>query len=488
MRLGIKTDAINGKIELNGNLISAETPSINNFGIVCDKLTGPARLFYNEFFPAEQENVENGVGMSLSNCENTQIIDNVFHEAIAQNSLWSIGITSQYSPNNDFCCNITHNAIIGIIFTGECSNTDIANSTFIGKHSVGILLDGAIISPQMNRGNDFTGIEYLNGLSAAAWFQGDGSLMPLSAFRTDGALIPNGFDDIVVPFSYEATNWFEFAGDDPLCGDEKNCGSDFQFKPLLAGGSFPTDWELAMQQDTKHPSLHWEQRKRLFEYLKEHPDALTVGEDLIDFFDYESNTNIKHFYTLKKGIQHLKFNDKQALAALLQVADAITPANAIEANEQFYYQLYLTTFAKGIYSFTTTEQDQILEIAQQSPTYGGSTVYTMRQWANTFGDFNFPNVNLELEEHKTVFDTENNAGKVFPNPVQDILTLQLSTPATVNAQLRIHHTNGQLMLKQTLQRGALTHQLDVSQLEPGFYVLSIDDAESTILKEKIIVL
>jgi beta-glucanase (GH16 family) len=68
--------------------------------------------------------------------------------------------------------------------------------------------------------------------------------------------------------------------------------------------------------------------------------------------------------------------------------------------------------------------------------------------------------------------------KVFPNPAKDKIIIHSARPITA---LTVTNTSGQVVL-QTLIAGTYTHELDISGLKPGFYLLAISE---TIGKQKV---
>jgi len=57
--------------------------------------------------------------------------------------------------------------------------------------------------------------------------------------------------------------------------------------------------------------------------------------------------------------------------------------------------------------------------------------------------------------------------KVFPNPASAQLTLSIETPA--NGEWQLFHADGRLALRQLLQAGKPTYEIDVALLPPGMY-------------------
>ncbi|WP_027395377.1 T9SS type A sorting domain-containing protein [Aquimarina latercula] len=73
------------------------------------------------------------------------------------------------------------------------------------------------------------------------------------------------------------------------------------------------------------------------------------------------------------------------------------------------------------------------------------------------------------------FQPENGAIKIFPNPVSDFFTIR--TPNIDHYTASIYNLNGQEVLTQEINTSMINHQIDISSLAQGTYVLRISIPE-----------
>jgi hypothetical protein len=69
-------------------------------------------------------------------------------------------------------------------------------------------------------------------------------------------------------------------------------------------------------------------------------------------------------------------------------------------------------------------------------------------------------------------ETETSAN-VFPNPVNDLLIIQLNGLNKTDAQVELLDLNGRLITKQTINQGSTIGYIDVSTIYSGNYLLRI---------------
>lgn len=79
---------------------------------------------------------------------------------------------------------------------------------------------------------------------------------------------------------------------------------------------------------------------------------------------------------------------------------------------------------------------------------------------------------------------ESNSVKVYPNPANDILNVNLLVRAD-DARAQLYDVNGRVVLSQTLNSKVNTLNLD--QLSAGFYILRVVDGKSVLANEKVVI-
>jgi hypothetical protein len=79
--------------------------------------------------------------------------------------------------------------------------------------------------------------------------------------------------------------------------------------------------------------------------------------------------------------------------------------------------------------------------------------------------------------------------KLFPNPANELLTLQVELPETADVQLRITDVNGKMiqMQQMTLDKGLLNARLDISQIPSGVYFLRIGVKDQFVTRKFVVV-
>ena len=94
-----------------------------------------------------------------------------------------------------------------------------------------------------------------------------------------------------------------------------------------------------------------------------------------------------------------------------------------------------------------------------------------------FGDLNDHQISLSVTEQ----DTQTEVVKVYPNPARQFVTLELGTPSSTMVQL--FDMIGQLVMEKQFPNKGLRHDIDLTLLPKGVYLLNISsNSNSRILK------
>ena len=94
-------------------------------------------------------------------------------------------------------------------------------------------------------------------------------------------------------------------------------------------------------------------------------------EILREFYEEEQNTSIGLLYEAAS----LLMTDT---ALAWKILGSVTPQNSFEENEKIVYEIYLETFARDIFEFTSEQFETLYNIAVQNPAKGGIAVYSAR--------------------------------------------------------------------------------------------------------------
>ena len=156
------------------------------------------------------------------------------------------------------------------------------------------------------------------------------------------------------------------------------------------------------------------------------------------------------------------------LVKLSNIADTGT----INNNRKIVDNIYLDTWASGIYNFTEEQYNTLYNIATLTPYAGGNAVYTARVMLN----LDPTDLNLEYAKppvHNQAIVTENTV-KVYPNPANKQFTVEFNNVINY-AIIEVYGMIGNLVLTDNMQ-GIYIKNIDVSKLNDGiyFYKINID--------------
>ena len=78
---------------------------------------------------------------------------------------------------------------------------------------------------------------------------------------------------------------------------------------------------------------------------------------------------------------------------------------------------------------------------------------------------------------------EQNGLQIAPNPAMDQVQLQLKSPITSDAKLRIYRADGSLVRRELWKANQTTYSLDVNDLAPGNYYISVQNGSTRFVKQ-----
>ena len=98
-------------------------------------------------------------------------------------------------------------------------------------------------------------------------------------------------------------------------------------------------------------------------------------------------------------------------------------------------------------------------------------------------DTDFPVCDSSLVVSSTqVYRAPQTEVKVYPNPANDKITVSFKESLTESYQLKIYDMIGQIVLSESLDRGATEVELSVGALPNGTYLLKVGEEKPVILK------
>ncbi|MBL7939571.1 MAG: hypothetical protein JNL43_09445 [Flavobacteriales bacterium] len=187
---------------------------------------------------------------------------------------------------------------------------------------------------------------------------------------------------------------------------------------------------------------------------------------------------------LQLSIRNLTALNNQALALAstsnaLQ-ADNVKAANngvgtteLIETNEKQVKEIYLSTVAKEVDSFTNAEATALLAIANQCPMAGGNAVYRARSlYALIDDDVEYNDASLCLQHgiiYKSLEPAATAQVSIQPNPACDAATLLYTMAADTYGTLIIYDALGKVAQRHSLSADRERYQFSVAALHQGAY-------------------
>ncbi len=149
-------------------------------------------------------------------------------------------------------------------------------------------------------------------------------------------------------------------------------------------------------------------------------------------------------------------------------------------NERILNDIYFSTFAKGIYTFTPTQQAQITDIEYQFPYTGGDAVYRARALQFVIdGTLQYDDAsacaaqNVAYRKPSTIEKESTLSAWLIPNPTEGVVTLHISEKVQENTALRLFDSMGKSIKKFTVISGTDSYSFDTETLATGIYYYSI---------------
>ncbi len=161
-------------------------------------------------------------------------------------------------------------------------------------------------------------------------------------------------------------------------------------------------------------------------------------------------------------------------------ADGLKDANSnigttelIETNRKTLDQIYLSTIAKDVDSFTVDQAADLYAIANQCPMVGGNSVYTARALYRLIDEAVEYDDQILCLPHgilvKSIKQQDPKAMALLPNPARDEVTLLLEQPLDGPGQFVVYNALGAEVLRLPLEAQAEQYTLGTANLAPAIY-------------------
>lgn len=199
-----------------------------------------------------------------------------------------------------------------------------------------------------------------------------------------------------------------------------------------------------------------------------------------DFYAEEAAGNIEKIDAIEEFIK----NNEDSLAMLKNAE--LQDQKQIDYFRKLVNEIYLSTFAKGIYDFTQEQTDILLPIATQyTPWEGGDAVYIARLMLNI--DEEKIEVDYAKVPKAEAKSTIANNARLYPNPASTEVMIEFDSKLSSSAVFEIYNFEGLKILDISLNKGYQFISVSTKNLKAGLYMYRISDNEKIIAKDKLLI-
>jgi hypothetical protein len=204
----------------------------------------------------------------------------------------------------------------------------------------------------------------------------------------------------------------------------------------------------------------------------------SVGNPLASFWVNSQNTVCNQLILVDTLIEARKYTEASVLN------ESIAPTNQIETNQKKFNTVWLATIPDAeVKSFSTTQYNDLLGIANQCFISGGKSVWSARNLLysslNTIDakTINFANnCTTELRKEKPFtadfLDTKD-VFQVYPNPSQGNVWVSFSDETTDHSFIRVLNLTGQILNDYPITSKQKQVEVDIRNLPSGIYLLQV---------------
>ncbi|MEI6823300.1 MAG: T9SS type A sorting domain-containing protein [Bacteroidota bacterium] len=208
-------------------------------------------------------------------------------------------------------------------------------------------------------------------------------------------------------------------------------------------------------------------REYVYDILRKNLSIVNMGgtDDnvYLQFYDLMKNSDYGMILKMQESV------DAQNMVLAKQMLEQVVGDDFINNNRKIVDNIYLDTWASGIYNFTDDQYNTLYDIATLTPYAGGNAVYTARVMLN----LDPTDLNMEYAKppaHNQPIVTENTV-KVYPNPAHKQFTIEFKDVIN-NALIEVYSSMGNLVFTDNM-KGVYIKNIDVSNLNDGFYFYKI---------------
>ncbi|MEM9824125.1 MAG: T9SS type A sorting domain-containing protein, partial [Bacteroidota bacterium] len=249
-----------------------------------------------------------------------------YNNTVSGTSNGDAGMRVINSSDNDYCCNVFNKLEDGVIFSGDCDDTQFRQSRFTGPFSHGLRLgESTLTGQQVHAGNLWEGTFSTLGAVHQDPF-------PENILASRFIVDPQDANSNTLPtFMAASNNWFSiFPGITPFCATKPECGI-----PLPSPVISPSDLYIAEGGNNNlRLGVLWEGEKRLLQKLVDHPELLGQSTEIDDFHTNKINQSQGLFNAVQKDIQVLfQINEQTATDMAQQYHDIEQILLSVQQND-----------------------------------------------------------------------------------------------------------------------------------------------------------
>ena len=470
-------------------------------------------------------------------------------ESMASENLF-IGIIANHISSSAYDCNEMEYIRFGARFSGVCSNTAFAGNSF-EDHYLGLHLTQSIMGfgPQFHRGNTWSG-SYTFGAKY------DGNPDDITNYRF--FVNPSGGSDLLPPNPVPATGWFVTqSGNTFTCPAECPTGIEWQLtsedEEIAIGKLEPSiykeeqEWLAAKRLyrkvedhnllgvNTKVDSFYNSNSttnigrfvciEKAFESALK-PDSLLLGQlnlnrdtiiylmdtiamieknlttatgqDSIDMIleILEYTGQINDLAAQQDSLCVIVENNKiDSLDLVDSINTAVSDSTTQENNIKTYNDIRINYLYKGDYDLSSSQIEDIYDIANQCPYSGGDVVYAARKaymyltdslhyfdddslcTQQTYSYSQNSTSSFDTEQQQLVTSQAEPESKmkieVYPNPTSGLVYLAISQSQFENGNMVLIDVLGNQIINIPLSGGQQKYTIDASFLPVGMYLYKI---------------
>lgn len=236
--------------------------------------------------------------------------------------------------------------------------------------------------------------------------------------------------------------------------------------------------------------LLWQKNKDVFAAIVQNPNLKTNNTALTQFHNSNFTSALGKLTRAKESMSSGNYAQAQTLN------NSVSPTNIPEQNQKIVNTLLLARLQNPSYNYTEGDISTLYSLAKQCHLSGGEAVMQARALYNNiknqselFTDECVTNVsaarkiNEEIENVRLQEDTE---VKVYPNPNNGKLTVELKVSTVENCNLQIYSASGNLVFSSILTESVSTNNIDA--LANGIYYYIVLENGKVIKRDKLVII